>query len=156
MNFKNKWLRDLEDGQKGEKVIATILSKKLGKEIDHFNNDYRYDFILNDIKWEVKTDCWEHYKGRITGNIFIEYQCGMNPSGILTTEAKWFVYYFPYLEEAFFIKVKNLKELLNNKELRHIESAGDGGKVKGFLINRNTFRDHFKVLKIKRDIKLWK
>lgn len=156
MNEQQKWLKDLQDGNKGEVVVANHITDKKGlPRVTEFNDDYKWDFIIDNLKFEIKTDCYEHYKNITTNNLFIEVECNGKPSGITKTLADWFIYYLPYHEKAYIIKVSNLKVLVNSGDYRKVEQAGDGGRVKGYLINRITNREHFKVIKIKRDTSIW-
>jgi len=123
----SKWTNDLEQGNKGEKVIADYITNKRPQyKVSEFRNDKKYDFKLtssteNDLTFEVKTDRYEYIKGFMTWNIFIETSCSGNDSGIMSSEADYFVYYFPDWEEAFFIQSDELREFVNN----HQEN-GDG------------------------------
>ena len=98
-NFK----KDLNEGNKGEDVVINHL-KKLGSDLISKNNDNRYDALIErngeKIKYEIKTDvfCKPTFD---TGNIFVEVECRGKKSGIMVTEAKWFVTYYKYLNEIF-------------------------------------------------------
>jgi hypothetical protein len=159
----NKWLNDLNEGQKGERVIAEhIINKKDGEyEIVEFGNDHKYDFKLESklketyIYFEVKTDRYEYFKDIHTGNLFIEVSCSGKPSGVSTTQADYFVYYFPDKELAYLIKVNDLKTLLLTEDHIRSTQSGDGGRVSGYLINRETWGHKFIILKIKKDTEIW-
>jgi hypothetical protein len=47
-----------------------------------------------------------------------------------------------------------LKELIKTPGLKLTEQSGDKGKVKGILINRNIFREHFNIENITK-LKIW-
>jgi hypothetical protein len=162
-----KWLQDLAQGNTGERVVCEyLLSKRPQYGLAEYNNDSRYDFRLtssteNDLTFEIKSDCYEYLKGFMTYNIFVETSCSNKPSGIMTSEADYFVYYFPYLEEAYFIQSDKLREFVreHNEDDDGIEyknRAGDGQRVEGVCIHRNYHRDIFNVVKIKRDKNIWK
>lgn len=84
-----------------------------------WNNDFRYDLMLGQIKEkqvanilqnkkiEVKTD----YLAHKTGNIAIEYESRGNPSGIATTEADYYIYIIPHALIADTMLILNVKEL---------------------------------------------
>lgn len=155
IDFFKKFQDDLIDGQVGEKTIVEFLLKKDKKfQFVTFNNDKLYDFILDrdgkDIKFECKTDCYEHFKGYNTNNIFIEVRHKGNPSGVMVTEADFFVYYFPFHEKVYFIKTKELKRLLIENQGLFIrkELSGDEGRVTGYTINRFEAEEYFKVFSI--------
>ena len=156
MNNNIKFKSDLKDGQYGEYVISEFLKTK-GFEIIDFNDDYKYDIMtkLNkrELKFEVKTDRYEFYKKVSTNNLFIETMCSGKFSGIHTTQADYFIYYLPDFEEGYFIKVKDLKELIKTPGLKVTEQSGDDGRVRGILINRKDeyLRGFFKVYTIPKD-----
>lgn len=160
MNFYEKFKTDLVGGELGERVFASYLQQTKGFDIISFNNDYKYDikteYLCKEITFEVKTDRYEFLKGVQTNNMFIEVSCNNKPSGISKTEADIFVYFLPDYEEAYLISVKKLKELLLTRPelFRYTTQSGDGGKVKGYLINRYENKNLFKVYNIHK-LKCW-
>jgi len=161
------FLTDLPLGQKGEATIAEHLNETYGYEIKSFNHNNEHDFIINvdsvDKTVEVKTDVYcipptqiklpsgtiINVEGRDTGNIFIETECRGKLSGINTSKSDIYIYYFPLLKEAWAIPTKKLKKLLteNNFELK--ENASDeNSNTKGYVIPKNKFITHFKVMTI--------
>lgn len=159
MNGEKKWLRDLEEGEKGEKLFAMWMIERGWKFIEK-GRDSKWDLILERKKkcaFELKTDRWEKFN-RETGNMFIEVYCKNKPSGISVTEADIFVYFFPEREELWFIKVDELKELIRDRGdlFNRSERSGDGGRVVGYLCKRDDMKENgFKVYKIKKS-NLWK
>lgn len=160
-DYNAKFQEDLKWGELGEKVIAKWLEKYKGFTDTIYNpnknNEYDFSSIIKGttISYEVKTDRYEYFKKKKTGNIFIETTCSEKLSGIHTTKSDIFVYFFPDLEEAFFIKVKDLKNLIKEHPFRRTTKSGDKGKVTGLLIDREEFREYFTVEKIKK-IAIWK
>jgi hypothetical protein len=163
-NFRD----DINDGEKGETIIANFLEGHNWTLISD-NKDYKYDLKMLthekvETTVEIKTDvfCYpprtvmiEGVKtkidGKDTGNMFIEFESRGKDSGISRTEAIWFVMYFPYRNEAWFISVADLKELIANNNFR-IGTGGDKGSyTKGYLINRTMFKSYFKVQKIEAE-----
>lgn len=144
---------DLSEGQKGENIVIEHLKKNGGTLISK-NNDNRYDVIIErkgkKIKYEIKTDffCNPNYD---TGNIFVEVECRGKKSGIMVTEAKWFVTYFKHFNEIWYIKTKDLLEIIEkNKEfLKFLKNAGDSkSNTKGWLIPKWMYADYFKVFNL--------
>ena len=144
---------DLSEGQKGENIVIEHLKKNGGTLISK-NHDNRYDVIIErkgkKIKYEIKTDffCNPNYD---TGNIFVEVECRGKKSGIMVTEAKWFVTYFKHFNEIWYIKTKDLLEIIEkNKEfLRFLKNAGDSkSNTKGWLIPKWMYADYFKVFNL--------
>lgn len=156
---------DIDVGERGEGVIKTELENKGLKFIDD-NKDSKYDLKmeLNSkiITFEVKTDVWcvpgRHVDmpfGRIwveakdSGNLFIEYQSRNKPSGIAVTNAQVFVYYYPFLNQYWTIKVSDLKRLIADNKFRETKLSGDANSdTRGYLIPREKFKSYFKVHKV--------
>ena len=162
----NKWLKDLAQGNKGEEIIAQYLTEKKPQYgIAEFRNDKLYDFRLTshtetDLCFEVKTDRWEHFNNTMTYNIFIETSCSGIDSGVMSSQANYFVYYFPDFEEAYFIQSEKLREFVNeHKEdgdgIQWKTKAGDGGRVEGVCIHRRYWRSIFNKVKIPKDNSIW-
>jgi len=160
MNLYEKFKTDLVGGELGERVFASYLKQQKGFDIISFNDDYKWDikteYFCKEITFEVKTDRYEFLKGVKTDNMFIETSCNNKSSGISKTEADFFVYFFPDYEEAYLISVKRMRELLLTRQdlFRYTTQSGDGGKVKGYLINRVDNRELFKVYNIPK-LKCW-
>lgn len=147
LNFK----KDLLLGNEGEDVLRDFLNSKGCKPISK-NDDKRYDLKMLkkgvETTYEIKTDfkCAPLFD---TGNIFIEFECRGKESGIMVTEADWFVTYFKYLNEIWFIKSKKLIQLINDNNFPTFSDAGDlNSNTKGYLINRNDFKELFNVYKL--------
>lgn len=142
---------DLKLGNDGEDIIINFLESKGHLYIDS-NNDNKYDIKMLtkgvETTYEVKTDvkCAPLFD---TGNIFIEFESRGKDSGIVVTQAKWFVTYFKYLNELWFIKSDELRRLIKDNEFPIFRDAGDiGSATHGYLIKRKNFKEHFHVCKI--------
>jgi hypothetical protein len=143
--------QDLILGNHGEIVIREFLEKK-GCKFIHLNNDNKYDLKMiknnTEITYEIKTDVLVApiYD---TGNIFIEFESRGKESGISVTKSDWFVTYFKYLKEIWFIKSETLKTLIQENEFPIFYDAGDvGSATHGYLIKRKDFKEYFHVYKI--------
>lgn len=156
----NKFEKDLKDGNKGEKVVAEYLSNRRNYEIVEYRNDSKYDFMLRNEEWsitfEIKTDRYEFLKKTITGNMFIELSCSGRDSGIMVTEADYFVYYFPDKERAYLIDTNRLKDLIQDDEIPTSTQAGDGGRVVGKKLNVRKYKNNFITMTIPKDENIWK
>lgn len=146
--------QDLVIGEKGEEVIVSDLNK-FGVKLIEFNKDNRYDLLMEKdgvkVKYEVKTDVFCKPTND-TGNIFVEYECRGKNSGILVTEAKWFVTYFKHLNEIWYIKTDTLKNLIEKSHFRETQFSGDNGSnTKGYLVPRKSLREHFIVREYGQD-----
>lgn len=147
LNFKT----DLKLGNDGESVIINFLESKGCTYVDS-NNDNKYDLKMvtkgKETTYEIKTDV-KIAPVYDTGNIFIEYESRGKSSGISVTQADWFVTYFKYLKEIWFIKSKTLKELISEYKFPIFYDAGDvGSATHGYLIKRKDFKKYFHVCKI--------
>lgn len=147
LDFKS----DLKLGNEGEKIVVNFLVSN-GHKFVNSNNDNQYDvkMLINgkEKTYEIKTDV-KVAPLFDTGNIFIEYESRNKPSGILTTKADWFVTYFPFLKEIWFIKTKKLKKLITENKFPIFSNAGDiGSATHGYLIKRKDFKKYFHVCKI--------
>ena len=155
-----KFRSDLNQGNIGEKIIATWLEKYKGMKFIKFNNDNLYDILMekpdgSTLTIECKTDRWEFFNYK-TGNIFIETRCNGKSSGIWSSIADIYAFYFPDFGELYFISTKELKVLLKEKQnlFNRKTLSGDGGKVSGFTINRYDNKDLFKFYEINK-LKIW-
>lgn len=147
LNFK----QDLVLGNQGETIIKEFLEQKGCIFIDT-NNDNKYDLkmLKNNVEttYEIKTDVLCN-PSRDTGNMFVEFQCRNKPSGIETSKAEWFVTYFKFLNEIWFIKTQKLKNLISENNFYVIKNGGDvGSNTHGYLIKREKFKEYFNVYKI--------
>jgi hypothetical protein len=148
----NKFKTDLQQGELGEKVIAEFLQTK-GYTIMEYNKTMSYDLKVerggNTTTIEIKTDRWEYFKDNITNNMFIEVECSGKPSGVMGTNADYFIYYYPDFEIMYLISVNDIRKLI--KEVGVLRTmSGDGGRVTGYLINRRIHKDKFLTYKIKK------
>jgi len=146
------FISDLPLGNKGEDVVINDL-RKMGATLISRNDDNRWDFIMENngvqIPYEIKTDvfCKPEYD---TGNLFVEVECRGKPSGIIATKAKWFVTYYKYLNEIWYIKTQRLIQLIKEHEnsIRQTQNSGDkGSNTKGYLFPRWKFKDEFIIRK---------
>jgi hypothetical protein len=145
------FISDLKLGNDGEESIIKHLLSNGCIYVDS-NNDNKYDLKMItkgvETTYEIKTDvkCAPLFD---TGNLFIEFESRGKASGIVVTEADWFVTYFKYLNQAWFIKSDKLKQLINENDFPTFKDAGDiGSATHGYLIKRKDFKEHFYVCKI--------
>tara|TARA_R110000744_G_scaffold266254_1_gene380257 strand:+ start:3204 stop:3677 length:474 start_codon:yes stop_codon:yes gene_type:complete len=151
MNFKSDFKEDLEEGQKGEKIIAMYLVCQ-GMKWVHLNNDYKYDIMMHsekhdkEVSFEVKTDVYP----KDTGNIAVEIRYKGKPSGVSHSEAEWFMYWYRDLpfNNLWMIKVADLKSLIKKNKF-HIVKGGDDNQSQLVLIPRKEYKEHFRVDTIK-------
>jgi hypothetical protein len=115
----------VQKGQIGEKVALNyILNVK--QEIlleDGINNDYKYDYITNLNKYEVKTD----YNYNTYNSVYLEFESKLKPSGIFSTHANIYIFVCPIFSKnkyiLFEIKVKILKKLIKTNNFNIKKSS---------------------------------
>ena len=148
MNFNKgnyNFNKDILQGEKGEEVIKNILVN-MGFVFIKYNKDNKFDLLMEynnrQITYEIKTDIYP----KNTGNLVIEFECRGKLSGISVTKADYFVTYFPHLNEIWNIKTSILIKLINQHKPRISENSGDkGSNTKLYILNKNKFRNYFKV-----------
>lgn len=143
--------QDIILGEEGEKEVVEYL-EKLGAKFIGYNKNNSHDLIFDykgeEVSYEVKTDVY-CLPNRDTGNLFVEFECRGKESGIMVTKAKWFVNYFKFLKEIWFIKSEDLRNLINENNFYQTSNSGDkGSNTKGYLIKRKDFKKYFIVKKI--------
>jgi len=92
-----------------------------------------YDYRTDKYKYEVKSDRMGYAYGCKT--MFIEYECNSKKSGINSTEADYYFYFFHKPDgsyEVYEIPIDVLKEAC--KDCREYVGAGDGGRVKAYIV----------------------
>lgn len=144
--------KDLIIGEQGERTVAQDL-ESIGAKLITDNKNNSHDLIVEkdgtQLKYEIKTDvfCFPQFD---TGNMFIEFECRGKKSGIEVTTADWFVMYYKYLKEIWYIKTDELKKLINDNQFFETEFSGDqNSNTRGYLIPREEYKKHFIVRKPK-------
>ena len=118
MEYNSDFRYDLDFGLKGESVVAELLDNETTEV-----KSERADSVDEEKKWVT------------TGNHFVEYESRGKPSGIQTTQAKWWFVNFYVGDEIMFgkyISVKRLKEKLGKLKPRKVR-GGDEDTSWGFL-----------------------
>jgi hypothetical protein len=149
LNFKE----DLKLGNDGETTVRAFLESQ-GATYVESNHDNKYDLkmLVKGLEktYEIKTDV-KVAPLFDTGNIFIEYESRNKPSGIATSKADWFVTYFLFLNELWFIKTETLRKLILENEYPTFKDAGDiGSATHGYLLPRKDVKKYFHVCKIQK------
>jgi len=130
------FFNDLKEGKKIEDEMIMIFSNKDSIVIKAPNKQfYDYDFIIDDIKYECKFD----KLASKTGNICIEFECNSKPSGISTTQSKYYI--IKTNDNIYKIKVKKIKKIIDNNNFK-IVNGGDGYRSKMYLIDKSYFEKY--------------
>ena len=131
-------------------VIKYLQDVKQYKILEKYNNDNKYDLIIQDtennvFKIEIKGDR-QAYK---TNNFYIEFISHDKPSGVNTTKSDIILYVVEYDEKyiVYWIKIINLKNYINNNynsiKIGKTKSIDCNGKLNdkfnyGYLIKINS------------------
>jgi hypothetical protein len=144
--------KDLPTGENGEEIVARTLYEYKGWFPVKFNKTKEYDILMQPegpdtdlIKVEVKTDIYPVD----TGNMLIEKQNRGKNSGIMTTEADYWAYLYPYhpAQNLWLIKTTELKKLIESNEKKlNVKWVGDMKKALCWLIPVKEYKNHFEVL----------
>ena len=112
--MNKKFDKDLKYGQERENRIVSILDK-------------------DKTKLEVKTerDWWQK-----SGNMCIEVECYGKPSGIMATEADYWVHILADGDKDFVRMIFDTSTIkkLTKKNMKNIRSGGDGNKSRFVLV----------------------
>ena len=112
--MNKKFDKDLKYGQERENRIVSILDK-------------------DKTKLEVKTerDWWQK-----SGNMCIEVECYGKPSGIMATEADYWVHILAHGDKDFVRMIFDTSTIkkLTKKYMKNIRSGGDGNKSRFVLV----------------------
>lgn len=138
--------KDIIDGEDGERIVLKDL-ESMGATLISDNKDNKYDLLISksnkNITYEIKTDTYCKL-GSDTGNMFIEVECRGKLSGIMVSKSDWFVTYYKWLNELWYIRTSDLLNLIETETFKQTTNSGDAGSnTKGYLIPRNKFRKHF-------------
>lgn len=136
-------------------VIDYLQNVKQYKILEKYNNDNKYDLIIQDtennvFKVEIKGD----RQAYITNNYYIEYISHDKPSGINTTKSDIILYVVEHDEKyiVYWIYINNLKNYINNHydtikkgKSKSIDCNGNfNGKYNyGYLIKINSNIHYF-------------
>lgn len=149
MESQKNFSEDIKLGENGEEFIKNFLINK-GYKFIKDNKDYKYDLLMSynnlEITYEIKTDVLLSPE-KDTGNLVVEFESRGKPSGISVTEADYYVYYIPKLNEIWNIKMDDLRNLINSNNFRKVSGGDEGSDTKMYLIKRSKFKNHFKVHK---------
>ena len=139
--------KDLKTGEEGEREVELFLESQGFRRVGKCNNnkfDLLMEFNRTPYRVEVKTDSY-----RDTGNMAIEIESRGKPSGLSVTESEFFITLFRNTKELWLIRTVELRSLISSNNFYLKENGGDkGSNTKFYLINKNKFKNHFKVFKI--------
>ena len=131
---QNKFQKDLQAGQLGERLVGGILKKNLGAAALKFNATQSHDFELHFADgrvqtFEVKTD----FAAQKTGNSYLEYECSDKPSGLFATKADQWVILLQHIKTFYVFSPTDMMKVLSTLKLRQVK-GGDSYRARGFLL----------------------
>lgn len=130
-------IKDLKFGQHYENIVANYFTNK-GHSVKQSVGKFKpFDIIVdNKHKLEIKAD--KHNAQLVDNpNVVIEAYCNKQKSGILTTEAKYLIYFFTIKNEVYKINVEKLKNYIMTDEIKpRLEkfTNSDGQRASGYLL----------------------
>jgi len=111
-----------------------------------FNKDLnfgKYDIIVPELDnqtIEVKYDRQTDGPDKHTGNLFVECESRGRKSGIETTTANWYFYWYSNLNKLVRVETNSLKKLIKENNFRKV-NGGDSQTSKGYLIPVKLFEE---------------
>ena len=86
--------KDLKLGKRGERAVARWFNGK-GWHVGDLHDGKGFDLVVTSpdpFNETFKVECKLDLKTHLTGNVVIEYMSRDKPSGISTTESRWWFY----------------------------------------------------------------
>jgi len=147
MDYYEKFYNDLEGGELGEKIIGEYFNN-LGYKVEpNLNKNADFDIKIHKdnkvISLEIKTD--NYYLKRRTNNMVFEVSCNNKPSGLNSTKADYYIYYFPEEKIAYMASISKIKSIIPQCRTTY---GGDGMRAKLYLVDRTEWGKEFKIIKI--------
>jgi hypothetical protein len=138
--MKNTFHRDLEFGKRWEETAIDKLSSENSVIERPVGCHKEYDFILDGISYEVKSD----KRAYSTGNLCIEYKRASGAlSGISTTTAEYYIYFVVKPGggyDVYKITVSYIKKLIQQKQYHTVYTNWDGATF--YLFRSELFLFH--------------
>lgn len=115
--------KDLAKAKEVELEFMELYCKDRTILYSKINDDNKFDILVKtpekEVTFEVKHDIMSCY----TGNLAVEYECRGKPSGIVTSQADYWVYKLD--KDFFLIERKTLRKLIDDQKYFRIVSGGD-------------------------------
>lgn len=148
MNYNEKFNKDLNRGENGEKVIGDYFKSKGWGIKYNPNKDGDYDLMIKKgdriISLEIKTD--KYYLKRKTNNMVFEVSCNGKPSGINSTKADYYIYYFPAEKLFYLASINTIRDVIM---FCRTTMGGDKNLSKLYLVDRTEWAHKFKIIEMK-------
>jgi hypothetical protein len=145
----DKFKNDLNKGEIGEKFIGNYFKSRGWSIKYNTNKDSDYDLMIKKgeriISLEIKTD--EYYLKRKTNNMVFEVSYNNKPSGINSTKADYYIYYFPAEKLFYMASIKTIREIIM---FCRTTMGGDKNLSKLYLVDRTEWAHKFKVIEVEK------
>ena len=130
----NTFKEDLIVGKEVESLVLDKIKKKYPKSYSIEGYCKEYDIWIPELDCgiEVKQDAKSNY----TGNIVIEIEMFNKPSALITTKAKYWIFYDQ--KKFVIIEVRDIYNCILQNQYKYVEFVGNGdnAKKKAFLVNK--------------------
>ena len=141
---------DLPVAKKTEKDTSNILINKFDLKILGYNDDYRYDVLVETKKGrKIKIEIKEDFYCEKSGNVALEYESRGFNSGISHTEAELYIYriHEPNGKISYCcIKTSTLMKMITDKKYFRMVVGGDvGSDTKNYLFKLNIFKNNAEI-----------
>jgi penicillin-binding protein-related factor A (putative recombinase) len=119
--------KDIEIARQTEIEVSKLLIDKYRATIMNFEHTNKYDILTvvngKTFKFEVKED----FTCKRTGNVGMEIKCRGKPSGIMISEADFYIYKIHTVDgiKFFIFKTSALKKMIDNREFFTAVNGGD-------------------------------
>lgn len=133
------FIKDLEFGREYEKKLETLI------EYDEIEFAPKCRFTDYDVKikyndkitlFEVKVDKMTSN----TNNLFIEFECSGNKSGIETTKSNYYAYFEVGENDVLYmIPTRKLKKMIKHHKYSSIKNCYN---AKGYIFNKQLFENY--------------
>lgn len=138
------FVKDLEFGKQWEEyIIQHMLPEDETFQERAPNKAFKdWDFKTNAHSYEVKSDRLAHKYNY--GSMFIEFECGGVPSGIMASKADYWFYVMVSPDDSMYscyeIPTSKLREAIPHA-MRTVK-GGDGWRSRGYIMNTNLFEQY--------------
>ena len=132
--LNNTFKEDLIVGQEVESLVLDKIKNKYPKAYSIKGYCKEYDIWIPELDYgiEVKQDAKSNY----TGNIVIEIEMFNKPSALITTKAKYWIFYDQ--KKFVSIEVRDIYNCILQNQYKYVEFIGKGDteKKKAFLVDK--------------------
>jgi len=143
MKYDSDFNKDLNFGKEAEALTLKTLKQKYPKAYIKKGYHKEYDIIVPELDnqtIEVKYDRQTDGPDKHTGNLFVECESRGRKSGIETTTANWYFYWYSNLNKLVRVETNSLKKLIKENNFRKV-NGGDSQTSKGYLIPVKLFEE---------------